>query len=74
MIVLTDRDPVLVDREALCLLTGRSANTIRLRIRPTMQHQNYGALYDVDAATAKLSQIPTRTRMPVHVGQNEDQR
>lgn len=73
MIVLTDRSPVLVDREALCLLTGRSPHTIRLRLRPAMQHQNYGALYDLDAATQRLSQIPTRKRMSDRVGQNADQ-
>lgn len=61
MIVLTHADPVLVDREALIHLTGRSRHTIRLRCK-VVRYSRGRALYDMEQALATLEAIPTRGR------------
>lgn len=64
MIVLADHDPILVDREALVALTGRSQNTIRLRCCVYTRHRTGRPLYDMERALARLAEIPTRQRTP----------
>lgn len=61
MIVLSHHDPVLVDREALVALTGRSEHTIRLRLTP-VKYRHGRAMYDMEQAVATLDTIPTRRR------------
>lgn len=59
MIVLAKADPVLVDREALIHLTGRSKHTIRLRCT-VVRYSRGRALYAMEEAVATLAAIPTR--------------
>lgn len=62
MIVMTEHVPVLVDREALALLTGRSVHTIRMRCEVYTQHRSGRPLYDMERAVTRLAEIPTRRR------------
>lgn len=64
MIVLTKRRPVLVDREALALITGRSRHTIRARCIVVHRHHDGSPLYDAEVEVARLATIPTRRRRP----------
>lgn len=61
MIVLTKQDPVLVDREALAMLTKRSVNTIRLRCE-VVRYYKGRALYALEREVERLAEIPTRSR------------
>jgi hypothetical protein len=61
LIVLTNHDPVLVDREALMMLTGRSVHTIRLRCA-VYRYRGKRPLYDLHRELARLAAIPTRQR------------
>lgn len=61
MIVLTKRDEVLVDREALALLTKRSKHTIRARCR-VVRYRDGRPLYALEESVEILSAIPTRRR------------
>lgn len=62
MIVLTKRIPVLVDREALAMITGRSVHTIRARCTVARRHWDGSPLYNVEAEVQRLAKIPTRRR------------
>ena len=62
MIVLAKRTPVLVDREALAMITGRSVHTIRARCPVARRHWDGSPLYDVEAEAERLANIPTRRR------------
>lgn len=61
MIVLTKHDPVLVDREALAMITRRSSHTIRLRCE-VVRYRDGRALYALEREVARLADIPTRRR------------
>lgn len=62
MLVLLDQDPVLIDREALALVTRRSPHTIRARCQPVSRTDNGRPLYDLYASIEDLADIPTRNR------------
>ena len=64
MIVLSRHDPVLVDREALALITSRSVHTIRLRCE-VYRYRGKTPLYDLHHELARLATIPTRQRRTV---------
>lgn len=53
---------VLVDRQTLALVTGRSVNTIRARCEVVEHHRDGRALYDLNQAEQVLAAIPTRRR------------
>lgn len=57
MIYLKDR--VLLDRQTLAALSGRSAETIRRRL-PVAEYRNGRAYYHLDQAKALLDAIPKR--------------
>lgn len=61
MIVVTKAERVLVDREALAMLTGRSIHTIRARCQ-VVRHRDGRPLYALEAERARLAKIPTRRR------------
>lgn len=61
MIVLTKRERVLVDREALAMVTRRSVHTIRFRCE-VVSHRDGRPLYDLEQEVARLAAIPTRQR------------
>lgn len=62
MIVLRPTNgPVLVDREALAMITQRSVHTIRLRCELVRYHRGR-ALYALEAEVERLARIPTRRR------------
>lgn len=61
MIVVTAFGRVLMDREALHVLSGRSVNTIRARCE-VLTHAEGRALYDSLDCLARLREIPTRRR------------
>lgn len=61
MIVLPHHDPVLVDREALALISRRSPHTIRLRCH-VVRYRGKRPLYDLHRELARLAAIPTRQR------------
>lgn len=62
MIVLRPtHGPVLVDREALAMITQRSPHTIRLRC-PVVRYHRGRALYDLESEVERLALIPTRRR------------
>lgn len=61
MIVLKNREPVLVDREALAMLTARSKNTIIARCE-VVSYRSGRALYNLDVEVARLESIPRRAR------------
>jgi hypothetical protein len=56
---------ILIDRQSLALLTGRSVHTIRARCH-VVKHRNGKALYDLDDAELTLAATPTRDRMVAH--------
>jgi hypothetical protein len=62
MIVLTYHDPVLVDSEALALITRRSVNTIRLRCAVVRYHGSGRRLYALHDEVQRLAAIPIRQR------------
>lgn len=62
MIVLTRHRPVLVDREALALITGRKVPTIRRHCVIVRRHYSGRALYALEVEVARLATIPTRRR------------
>lgn len=61
MIVMAKRGTVLVDREALAMVTGRSIHTIRLRC-PVAGYRAGRALYDLEREVERLAAIRTRRR------------
>lgn len=62
MIVLRPTNgPVLVDREALAMITQRSVHTIRLRCTVARYHRGR-ALYALECEVERLDAIPTRRR------------
>lgn len=61
MIVLKNREPVLVDREALAMLTDRSLATIRAHAE-VVGYRNGRALYNLDTEVSRLESIPRRAR------------
>jgi hypothetical protein len=62
VIVLARSDrPVLVDREALTMLTQRSVHTIRARC-VVVRYRSGRPLYDLEREVARLSGIPVRRR------------
>lgn len=61
MIVLMRHDPVLVDREALALITERSVHTIRARCE-VVRHRDGRPLYALEREVARLAMIPKRQR------------
>lgn len=63
MIVLTRLDPILVDREALAMITGRSVHTIRFRCKVERYHYSGRPLYALEDEVARLARIPTRRRV-----------
>jgi hypothetical protein len=56
-----DGQPTLVDREALALLTRRSAETIRRRCR-VERYRGGRALYILHEAVQALAEVPQRQR------------
>jgi hypothetical protein len=63
VIIRYEQARVLLDREALAAVTGRSPNTIRARLKPTLRDEKSGRpLYIYDEAAAQLREIPTRRR------------
>lgn len=62
MIIRYEQARTLCDREALAALTGRSPNTIRARLEPTMRDDRGRPLYVFDDAVTALRAIPTRRR------------
>lgn len=62
MIVLVRHDPVLVDREALALITGRPVPTIRKHCE-IIRYRDRRPLYALEAEVRRLAQIPTRRRL-----------
>lgn len=69
MIIRYEQARVLMDREALSAITGRSPNTIRARLAPTLRDEKGRPLYVYDEALAQLREIPTRQR---HTETGED--
>lgn len=61
MIVHTKKDRVLVDREALAMVTRRSVHTIRLRCE-VVRYYKGRALYALEEEIERLASIPTRRR------------
>lgn len=61
VIVHYKRDEVLVDREALAMLTKRSVHTIRLRC-DVVRYYRGRALYALEREVERLGHIPTRHR------------
>lgn len=64
MIVRYEDARVLVNREALAMLTGRSPHTIRARLQPTAHDEKGRPLYVLDEAEQVLKAIPVRQRKP----------
>lgn len=62
MIIRYEAARVLLDREALAAVTGRSRHTIRARLKPALHDKKGRALYVYDQAVAQLREIPTRRR------------
>jgi hypothetical protein len=62
MIIRYEQAHVLMDREALAAITGRSPNTIRARLTPTLRDETGRPFYIYDEALAQLREIPTRRR------------
>ena len=60
-VVIREGDRMLIDRQTLAKLTGRSVNTIRARC-PIERHHRGKALYDAMRCEQILAAIPTRTR------------
>lgn len=61
MIVLVHHDPVLVDREALAMITGRPVITIRKHCQ-VVRYRDRRPLYALDDELERLARIPTRRR------------
>lgn len=61
MIVLARREEVLVDREALRMVTGRSEHTIRARCE-VVRYRDGRPLYALEREVERLAMIPTRRR------------
>lgn len=55
------RERVLIDRQTLAKLTGRSQETIRKRC-DVVEYRDGKALYDMNAAEKKLKKVPARDR------------
>lgn len=60
-VIVYEPGRVLIDRQSLSALTGRSVHTIRARCA-VVDHRQGKALYDMEAASAVLSALPTRPR------------
>jgi len=60
-VVIYEPQRVLIDRQTLALLTGRSVHTIRARC-PIADHRNGRALYDMEQVAAILQDTPARQR------------
>lgn len=58
-IIRYEPDRVLIDRQTLARLTGRSVHTIRARCA-VVSHRDGRALYDMEAAVLTLDNTPTR--------------
>ena len=52
---------VLLDREALATITGRSKHTIRAKLQPAMRDDKGRPLYVLDDAEERLEAIPRRS-------------
>lgn len=59
--ILKNVRPVLGDREALMMLTGRSVHTIRARC-VVVKYRDRVPLYDIFAEAERLAAIPIRVR------------
>lgn len=62
-VVIFEKDRVLIDRQTLATLSGRSIHTVRARC-PIAEHRDGRALYDSELCEAILAAIPTRRRTP----------
>lgn len=62
-VVVREGDRMLIDRQTLAQLTGRSVNTIRARC-PVVGHRDGKALYDAEQVEKILGKIGTRQRKP----------
>lgn len=60
-VVVHEDKRMLIDRQTLAQLTGRSEHTIRARC-PVERHHRGKALYDAMRCEQILAAIPTRTR------------
>src|SRR5690606_187887 len=60
-VVVHEGERMLIDRQTLAQLTGRSEHTIRARC-PIERHERGKALYDAMRCEEILNRIPTRTR------------
>lgn len=60
-VIIKEPGRVLIDRQTLAVLSGRSVHTIRARC-PIVEHRDGRALYDMEQADAILKAIPTRRR------------
>jgi hypothetical protein len=58
-VIIYEPGRVLIDRQTLARLTGRSVHTIRARC-PVAAHRDGRALYDMDQAEAILGSLATR--------------
>lgn len=61
MIVVTRPELVLVDREALSMITKRSVHTIRARCT-VVRYRSGRPLYDLEREVERLAAIPVRRR------------
>lgn len=62
MIVKREEARVLVDREALSYLIGRSPHTIRAKLKPAMRDEKGRPLYVLDEAEKQLKDVVKRVR------------
>lgn len=60
-VVVHEPDRMLIDRQTLAKLTGRSVHTIRARC-PIERHKDGKALYDAERCEAILADIEDRKR------------
>ena len=71
MIIRFEDARVLLDREALAAVTGRSVHTIRARLQPALRDDAGRPFYIYDDAVQQLREIPTRQRR-AEPGQDPD--
>jgi hypothetical protein len=57
--VIYEENRVLIDRQTLAKLTGRSVHTIRAKC-PVAGHRQGKAVYDMDECDDILNAVPTR--------------
>lgn len=60
-VIIYEPGRVLIDRQTLAQLAGRSVHTVRARC-PIAEHRDGRALYDMEESAAILESIPTRRR------------